>query len=687
MTISAILVTVALNVVSSALHLRLEKFYERWRAAAIDPKTGLPRNHDLQHASLESLRGAAQVLILELVGRIEPDKPWIKRAADRLNRAAQRLPGGGWLTADLFPGNKDPHRRWLDLLRAAVHSKDFEHFHNKLRLSDDQVRQCFKEGELCEALGAGLADKLLEWARCQVKDGKDVEEHGDFETLVRKGWDIQNQEAAAARRVTLAHAYCLFFREHLKSNPKVFHIFTADALNEMHTQLGQLGGALTDELKDLRDEVAKLVQNPPAFATFEAWLTPQLGAINNLLADVKDNLDRLAQGQQELKQQQGEILVAITALRVEVTRGNPAAQPALDQITGLITSLGGKLDYLIGGLPITRFQLADPPTRELDLLQAKHRTVTLLGRDTDLDALCSWVESKESISARLLVGGAGTGKTRLALELLLRVAAALPGWQAGLLGSSDLRRLVKRTHTRDFNWPAPTLLVVDYAQPLAAPLAELLRALTHRRDAGLPSLRLLLLERQPGDWFKDLLRQEDSTGPCAVRALFHPPAPVKLTPLPPGELRRRVLAQTLEKAALLNGKSPPALPEGDPEFDASLARPLFDQPLNLMLAALAASDLELLPALQRPKDELVFFIAKREERRLLHSLPEKQHDLEGPGFLHLAACATICHGLEHSEFLSVASNEAKTLGYGYSTNTDSVSQPSHRNWRKKWLEA
>jgi hypothetical protein len=69
---------------------------------------------------------------------------------------------------------------------------------------------------------------------------------------------------------------------------------------------------------------------------------------------------------------------------------------------------------------------------------------------------------------------------------------------------------------------------------LAAPLGELLRALTHRRrQADLPLLRLLLLERAPGGWFEDLLNQRQRRS-CAVRELFDPPEPVELTPIPTG---------------------------------------------------------------------------------------------------------------------------------------------------------
>jgi hypothetical protein len=173
--------------------------------------------------------------------------------------------------------------------------------------------------------------------------------------------------------------------------------------------------------------------------------------------------------------------------------------------------------YLIGGLRVQPFQLPDPPTRELELLHAKHRPVDLVGRETDLGALWQWLRGGENISGRLLVGGAGTGKTRLAFELLLRVNEELPEWQAGLVTGSALRKFVATKEPADWTWPAPTLLVVDYAQTLAGPLAELLRALTHkRRTNGLPPLRVLLLERLPGDWFGALLREEDSGGPCAV---------------------------------------------------------------------------------------------------------------------------------------------------------------------------
>jgi hypothetical protein len=476
--------------------------------------------------------------------------------------------------------------------------------------------------------------------------------------------------AADTRRVTLAQAYCLFFCEHLKHNPKVFRILVTDTLNEMRGNLDTLGPSLTGELKALHEKLDILAAAPSTldFTKFEQWLEPQLGAIKDLLTDVKTQLDAVARGQRELADKQGEILVAITTLRAEVARGNPAAQPLLDEVSAFIARFERKLDYAIAGLPIQRFEPPEPPTHELELLQAKHRAVDLVGRDEDLAALWQWSSAGDAISARLLVGGAGRGKTRLALELLRRVNAELPAWQAGLLTGSALRKFDATKQPADWTWPVPTLLVVDYAQTLAGPLAELLRALTHKRRAsGLPPLRILLLERQPGDWFEALLREADSGGPCPLRSLFHPATPVPLTPLPEGELRRKVLVQTLEKAAKFTGKPPPALPpEGDRDCEASLKRDLFAEPLNLMLAAVAARELGLSEALERPRDDLVFFVAEREERRLSHYLPKEDKDPEWPGFRHSAVGATICQGWDESEALPVAEQESKALGYQFS---------------------
>ncbi|MBN8248660.1 MAG: hypothetical protein J0L84_14625, partial [Verrucomicrobia bacterium] len=672
-TLGSLILGVGSALASGVAGNEAHRHFRQWLETAADPATGLPRNHDLARASRESLRGAVQVLLLELAGRLAPKKPW-------LPAISQHLKDGKLGSVPLLEARDDPHWKWLESARSTVAGATFDEFHDLLRLSDDQVRECFREGEMCAALGRMLPQKLITWLGQVSIPGKEPQ---DFKPLLNQGWEVKQ---GLTGRITLAHAYCLFFREHLKADPKVFNTFTADTLNALRTRLEQQGAQLAtemeqlnratgqtrqllaeattrlDELKPLRAAVEKLAAQPPVFSQFEAWLTPQLGELKEHLAGVRDQLDALARGQGRLKEQQGEILAAITTFRTEVVRGNPDAALALEGLSAHVTRLERKLDHLIGGLPITRFRLPDAPTGELELLLAKHRTVTLLGRGMDLDALCAWLESAEPISARLLVGGAGTGKTRLGFELLLRVADALPGWQAGLLGGGDLRRLVERTHTPDFNWSSPTVLVVDYAQTLAGPLVGLLRALTHLRRDGRPPLRLLLLERQPGDWFDDLLRQEDGAMPCPVRGLFHPPAPVLLTPLPPGKLRRGVLQQTLDRAAQLTGKPATVLPPpGSADYDQSLARSLFDQPLNLMLAALVAGELGLLPALRRERVDLAEDLAKRELRRVARFARASGSAAQERALQHLTARATLERGFTAEELDRAVTEELAAL--------------------------
>ncbi len=314
----------------------------------------------------------------------------------------------------------------------------------------------------------------------------------------------------------------------------------------------------------------------------------------------------------------------------------------------------------------------------MDLLKARHRVTRLVGRDSDLADLWKWLTSREPISARLLVGGAGAGKTRLAIELLRRAQAKRKNWRAGFLtpeGRDRLRADASRRRAGsaaplDWVWHVPTLLVVDYAQTLARPLAALFRTLFRQCRAGRPPLRLLLLERVAGDWFEDLLRTEDSDGPGPVRLLFHPPRPVELTPIPPGPLRRQLLADTLAQAAHLGRTPPPALPpETDAAFSESLHRADFANPLNLMLAALAAPESGLTAALRRERVDLAVDLARKEVRRLARFAPVADDPARQRILEHLAGCATLEHGFTVAELRRALEEELPALGLAWPGGT------------------
>ncbi|MGW5351440.1 hypothetical protein ACWERV_13120 [Streptomyces sp. NPDC004031] len=138
---------------------------------------------------------------------------------------------------------------------------------------------------------------------------------------------------------------------------------------------------------------------------------------------------------------------------------------------------------------------ADPPRSPAGLLRAESGAVRFAGRQRLRRDLWDWCSTDAGFALRLLVGPGGQGKTRLGL----RVAAEARdrGWVAGVLseraGTAEVARLARRG--------VPTLLVVDYAESRAEQIAALVTA------GGISDvpLRVLLLARAAGDWWRQLL--------------------------------------------------------------------------------------------------------------------------------------------------------------------------------------
>ena len=62
------------------------------------------------------------------------------------------------------------------------------------------------------------------------------------------------------------------------------------------------------------------------------------------------------------------------------------------------------------------------PGDDLLLLRPDSRTTKLIGRDEDIRDFTAWLNSDAAISVRVIIGRAGAGKTRFALELMDRLA-------------------------------------------------------------------------------------------------------------------------------------------------------------------------------------------------------------------------------------------------------------------------
>jgi hypothetical protein len=583
---------------------------------------------------------------MELAGQLEPTKPWIPRLVAHIRE-------GKLGKVPLIEAGRDPRREWVEALRKAIAGESLDQLHDKLLLSEEDVRQCFEGGDFCADFGPRLAEAFVSWARHEVGDR---DEPPYFQGLARQGWAPSKQHGT----VTLIQAYCLFFREHLKRNAHLFRILVTDMLNDIRS-VGRIPG----------DAAAS------AFAVdldqFERWLEPQLGALIQLLHRVSYQLDALERGQRELADKQGEILVALTTLRIEVERDNPRAQSALDDLSTFVDRFDQAFRELrrdLFGLPLIRPGVPRRPERDggdLWMLQAKYRALALVGRERELGDLWQWLHGLAPISVRLLVGGAGAGKTRLSFELIWRLILEMDdAWDAGRVNDTDLRKFDDHRFWQDWRWDKPTLIVVDYARSVHGPLTDMLKALSLKVNAGLPPLRLLLLERTQGateDWVNQLLEIESSEGGRPVRALFDPPKPVPMDALDESTLRRELLARALLLVAEFRGGQTLALPSPGEraEFDKELSEPRWADPLYLSMAALVAHDAkDLLAGLRCTRPDLAFALAKRELARVERFARDPRED-QRHLLRQLAGCIALERGFTPVELLGAVSEELTAL--------------------------
>jgi tetratricopeptide (TPR) repeat protein len=121
--------------------------------------------------------------------------------------------------------------------------------------------------------------------------------------------------------------------------------------------------------------------------------------------------------------------------------------------------------------------------------------VPFTGREAELAALEGWCAGERASLVRLVSGGGGSGKTRLALELAARMGSR--GWACVPVAEGAERGVVEAERLTAPK--APLLLMVDYAEARAG-LEGLMEAAA--RDEG--RVRVLLLARQAGDWWERL---------------------------------------------------------------------------------------------------------------------------------------------------------------------------------------
>ena len=133
---------------------------------------------------------------------------------------------------------------------------------------------------------------------------------------------------------------------------------------------------------------------------------------------------------------------------------------------------------------------------------AAENRIPLAGRESELATLEQWLNESEKFSWTLLTGPAGSGKSRLALELCLK--AKTIGWHAGFFYSAS--EIAKPEQFRQFQAFEPTLLVWDYVMeaPVVARAVIDIIIEQHSINAFKHPVRILLIERSnsSGGWWQ-----------------------------------------------------------------------------------------------------------------------------------------------------------------------------------------
>jgi tetratricopeptide (TPR) repeat protein len=309
-------------------------------------------------------------------------------------------------------------------------------------------------------------------------------------------------------------------------------------------------------------------------------------------------------------------------------------------------------------LTLLRRHLAQAPLRSpRELLLTELRGTRLVGRTKELTTLQAWLETSSPIALHCLTGVAGSGKTRLAIELCERAT----GWDSGFVLHDELQRFASTVGLQGWRWQKPTLIVVDNAAAASSAMRHWLEILSERvAKPEDPKLRLLLLERDAdpntGWWGK--LIQPGSLAGRGPDALADPAEPQTLPPFDAVIEQRALLREAMRAAAALQG-GPVAASVPDPgqdlTLDAALAGAADAEPLFLIMAAIVAVQDGLPTALESGRAALAGRIAASEASRLA-DLGQSRSWPEGAAE-HLAAAITLQGGCDRAAAMALIQAE------------------------------
>ena len=151
--------------------------------------------------------------------------------------------------------------------------------------------------------------------------------------------------------------------------------------------------------------------------------------------------------------------------------------------------------------------------RAIAWLAFSSRATRLVGREAECSRLLEFLNSPRRFSWWLVTGTAGSGKSRLALELCRQ---AEPEWRAGFLSRTE----------KDFKWSQfspsqKTLIVIDYVASRAADVGEAVLALCRASSSFTKPVRVLLVERDKSSWWTTFSREASLSESAEIAACMH----------------------------------------------------------------------------------------------------------------------------------------------------------------------
>jgi tetratricopeptide (TPR) repeat protein len=333
----------------------------------------IPENHELQRAAVESLRQAMTALALGILNDLDP-KPGIAEAIRK-----QLSLGDDPLDALLTDVRRNAEREWMAELSRLLKSKHFQVDKELLIAAEADPA-----GLLASTVDSDTASQLhaavIQWIDAKLASFRGRPDCVD--KFIDEGWPIPPDHST---RITLYQAWCVFFRESIKDNDRVFKVFIADTVAELKTSVGELANF-----------------GQPTFDQYRAWLDQRLDKVAGALLELDRKADSILARQDGHTRALGEI--------AENVRHLPAA------VSEIVRSM------------------AEPPSRSAAWHQLPPLPEHFVGREREVEGICNALiraaaDATGAGLTQVIEGAGGLGKSALAIAIGHKLSGQYPDLQ------------------------------------------------------------------------------------------------------------------------------------------------------------------------------------------------------------------------------------------------------------------